>query len=330
MTLLNQGLRFSTRSSYSAGQRAYLEFCKNFGVSNPIPATEESLSFFITHLARKLAHGTIKSYLFAVRSLHVDLGLPSPLEKCLVLERLLAGVKEVKGKDARPSRLPVTTEVIARFAHLLDSNQTHETRLFLAICTMGTYGLLRSGEFLTDSINATPKLLWSQIDQLSNSYIKVTFLASKSDPFRFGFTAPFFRNDSPSCPVSCFLAYKNQLNPSLLEPHLPVFVLEDGTPVSKSWVVSNLRKYADAIGLQGQRFAGHSFRKGGASSLAAAGVNDSVIKTLGRWKSWSYQLYISLPVTSFRDASDKMSRSQVLFGDFESSSGFGNVQFIDD
>ena len=32
-------------------------------------------------------------------------------------------------------------------------------------------------------------------------------------------------------------------------------------------------------------YKGHSFRRGGATSLARVGVADSVIKTMGRWKS---------------------------------------------
>ena len=46
------------------------------------------------------------------------------------------------------------------------------------------------------------------------------------------------------------------------------------------------------------QFSGHSYRKGGATSLAEAGVAEWIIQLLGRWTSGAYKLYIATPVTS--------------------------------
>ena len=43
------------------------------------------------------------------------------------------------------------------------------------------------------------------------------------------------------------------------------------------------------------QYAGHSFRIGAATTAAAAGVEDSIIKTLGRWESAAYLLYLRIP-----------------------------------
>lgn len=50
----------------------------------------------------------------------------------------------------------------------------------------------------------------------------------------------------------------------------------------------------------------HSLRIGGASALAAAGVNDSIIMILGRWKSLAFLLYIRLSTSIFNRAVDVM------------------------
>ena len=52
----------------------------------------------------------------------------------------------------------------------------------------------------------------------------------------------------------------------------------------------------------------HSFRIGGASAAAAAGIPDSTIQILGRWSSEAYKLYLWLPESTFCEASSKMAR----------------------
>ena len=56
-------------------------------------------------------------------------------------------------------------------------------------------------------------------------------------------------------------------------------------------------------GIQASQFAGHSFRIGAASTAAARGVEDSLIKTLGRWRSSAYLLYVRIPRERLADLS---------------------------
>ena len=43
-------------------------------------------------------------------------------------------------------------------------------------------------------------------------------------------------------------------------------------------------------------FLGHSFRKGGATSLHEAGHPDSLIKLMGRWASFAFASYVHTPI----------------------------------
>ena len=94
---LTKRLAPSTRQVYGSVQRQFLEFCSQDIPSDLghslLPASEQTLMRFCAHLADRLHHSSIKVYLSAVRSLHIDCSYPDPLSNCLQLQRLLRGIK---------------------------------------------------------------------------------------------------------------------------------------------------------------------------------------------------------------------------------------------
>ena len=50
-----------------------------------LPASEGTLIYFASYLARTVRHSTIKLYLAAVRNLHISCGYHDPLEGKLLL-----------------------------------------------------------------------------------------------------------------------------------------------------------------------------------------------------------------------------------------------------
>jgi hypothetical protein len=73
-----------------------------------------------------------------------------------------------------------------------------------------------------------------------------------------------------------------------------------------------LSSIAVKFNLDSKRISSHSLRIGGASSLAAAGVNDYIIQKMGRWKSLCFLQYIRLASGAFATAADNLSNSSIF------------------
>ena len=292
--LLN-GLAPSTRRSYASAQRRFIDFCSQLGRSSPCPADEQVLCLFITHLARTIQHRSIKVYLSGVRSLHIERGFADPLEGCLRLQQVLRGIKRVQGTPAS-QRLPITDAllIIIHKALVFDS---YNHRMFWAACTLAYFGLLRSAEFTVPNLGSFDSLIHLQVsdlafDNLLNpSCLRVLIKASKTDPFRKGCHIHIGRGNLPLCAVSAMSCYLHSRGGA---PG-PLFLLEDGRPLSRQLLTSWLRDIFSGAGVSGN-YSSHSFRIGAASVAARNGVPDHLIQAVGRWTSNAYLAYIRTPV----------------------------------
>lgn len=136
----------------------------------------------------------------------------------------------------------------------------------------------------------------------SRSLLQIRIKASKTDPFRQGVNICIGRTNSPLCPVSAILAYLvargNQ--PGIL------FHFQDGTPLTKAKFTHSFRQLFTQANIDCSLYAGHSFRIGAATTAAARGVEDSLIQTLGRWKSSAYLTYVHLPAHTLAALSYRM------------------------
>ena len=75
----------------------------------------------------------------------------------------------------------------------------------------------------------------------------------------------------------------------------PFFQFNNREPLTRELLVQHLREALTNAGIDASKFSGHSFRIGAASTAAALGVEDSLIKTLGQWKSSAYLPYVRIP-----------------------------------
>ena len=114
--------------------------------------------------------------------------------------------------------------------------------------------------------------------------------ASKTDPFRTGVDIMIA---SPTA-VQAIVRYVGHLRTQRPRPTQasPLFVTSDVTAVKRSWLIIEVSRLLRLAGHDPDRYSSHSFRKGGAVSLQERGVEDSLIRRSGRWKSDAFHGYL--------------------------------------
>ena len=75
-------------------------------------------------------------------------------------------------------------------------------------------------------------------------------------------------------------------------PLTPMFRQEGGAALTTRRVREWTAALVASIGLDPSQFGAHSYRIGGATALFAAGAEPTIIRTMGRWSSDCYRLYV--------------------------------------
>jgi len=249
-----------------------------------------------------LKYRTIKVYLSAVRHLQIAGNYPdpfggSPMPK---LEYVFRGVKKYeveKGEGKRP-RLPITPEILRRLKSQWEPTaHTWDTRMVWAACCLGFFAFLRVGEFTVPddtSYDHSVHLSFGDIalDDLKNpTVLQVSVKQSKTDPFRKGVTLYVGRTGMDLCPVAAMLSY---LELRGCRPG-PLFLFQSQKPLTRPRFVAVVREALGKSGLDERNYCSHSFRIGAATTAASRGLEDCIIKTLGRWESVAYLQYVRIP-----------------------------------
>ena len=274
-----------------------------------LPASEGTLVYFASYLARTVRHSTIKTYLAAVRNLHIISGYDDPLRGRLLLRKILRGILRYQGSP-RIQRQPVTPRVLLAIRPILSSwLGPRDFSMIWAAFTLAFFAFLRCSEFtypgvhtFSPKFNLTKDCVTFFPSLACPQRLLVTLKSSKTDSFREGQSLVVARCPSVLCPVSAMQQYF-----LLAKPRSgPLFYFRSGQFLTRSSVTHLLRDSALSAGIPHESLKGHSFRIGAASAAAAAGLPDWLIKVLGRWSSDCYQIYIRTPDSVLLSAAPKM------------------------
>ncbi len=316
-------LAVTTRASYATGVKSYLAFCEQYRYpyDRAWPAQWDTVCLWMCDLAQRVAPSTVRSYVTALNTAHELAGhaMPTRGQDHPLVDRVFRGIKRRHtAEHVKRVRRPIDTALLARIRSVLPLPTPNARMVFAAMCT-GTCALLRVAEFAFDKSKTHYRLLMlSDLSFVCSDgetrlahvplpvgtrilHARLFLAASKTDPFRQGVHVIL------AAPVALDALRSYLLvHPRRTVPHAALFEYANGAPLGRQDLIECMRSCITALQLPAGEYAGHSFRRGGATSLAAVGTPHHLIQSLGRWSSDCYRLYIDTPVESIAAAARNM------------------------
>ena len=295
----------STASTYKAGLDSYILFCRQIA-QPPFPVTEDRLIYFVTSARHRLAFKTIKVYLAAVQYQSAVLGFPLTIASMVRIQYVLKGIRRLQGSEfTRLLRPQITIEHLKTLQRYFKTSVSPQVDgdMMSAAALLAFFGLLRASEYLADTPRSYDRLCNLQVQHICFApdlkSLKVCIPQSKTDPFRMGQQVTIWSTGNELCPVKAILRYVRH-HPTGTGP---LFTFANGTFLTRQRWSELIQSVISDININT-----HSFRIGGASAAAAAGIPDSTIQILGRWSSEAFKLYLRIPDSTFQQTSLKMAR----------------------
>ena len=276
----------STKKKYTAIQQSFMNFCANLNVSS-CPATTDTVMRYLAWKKQSGSGVDTAGVLAALRNLHAlngmnTSGLNDP--RIGLIRTSLA--RQVKVKE---ERAPISSADLRRIFLGLQEARA-ENRMLKAALSLGFFGLMRIGDITSSRQDSNPPLTPGSLSW-SETFLEVKLWRSKTDRTLRGATVSVPRTGSLICPCIAMEKYLEVRPPA---GHRSLFLWPDGNPLTSAALRSRLITECRRAGLVGN-FNGHSLRIGGASALAARGVDIEKIMKLGRWRSDSVRRYLRNP-----------------------------------
>lgn len=292
-TILVAALSPSARLSYRRSWELFLTF-RNNPVSLPL-STIDICNFIGFLFEKQYSSSSIASHVSALSYIHKIVNAPDPTQTFIVRKLLKGCHKLLPSQDAR---LPITLSIMHKILSALvftvpnASNRVLLQSLFL-LCFNA---FLRLGEVVTKKVSDKDRVLQVQ---------DITFMGDKNNPSAVQLVLRYHKSQKKNdpiiisietnpvsnfCPVQYLYRYRSHFQ------HVsgPFFQLINGSPVTYSYVSSELSKAIAFAGLDPNRYKGHSFRIGAATHAAQLGYSESFIQHLGRWNSNALHRYIRI------------------------------------
>jgi integrase len=257
-----------------------------------VPASQELIAQYAAYLARQIGASSVRQYLNIIRLLHLEAGLPNPMQDNWYIKSTLTGIDRLIGKPAK-RRTPVHPSLLLSIWQRLDM-QVLVDSMFWAAALLMFHGLLRKSNLFPETAKQ-----WDNRKQ----FVRADFVC-KSDGSIVANVKYSKTNQFHKRPFDLkLLQFHHVLSPTMAIHHAfrqcplpsdaPAFVMSvKGTPMTGKVFNDKFKKMVASTGLDSSTFSSHSFRRGGACWALQCGVPGEIVQQLGDWKSDCYKRYL--------------------------------------
>jgi hypothetical protein len=297
--LLANAWQESTRASYATGLLTYHVFCdqKSIDEVTRAPASSDLIIAFISAMAGSLAGSTINNYISGIKSWHVIHNIPWNVDQLAVDAALRAATVSTPSKSTKPPREPITVSYLSAIINHLTRSDPLDAAI-IACLTTTFWSVSRLGEFTVQTIKSFSvkkhiTMSATALDQDRNGLQVRTFRIPFTKVSREkGETTSWAQQPGPTDPWE---AFENHQQINAPAPNTHIFAYKTNrrkalTPLTKRKVIERVRSIALANDLP--IFEGHGLRIGGTLEYLLRGIPFEVVRSMGRWKSDAFQLYL--------------------------------------
>ena len=262
----------ATMRSYFADVEAFENWCVENGITQPFPATVETVCRFLEDQGRSRAPSTVQRRLYAIRKVHRLLRFPDPTydEDINLAMRKVRRARAIRPRQAKG----LTRSYLESF--LASEPDTPWGLRNRAMLVLGYELMTRRSELIA--------LRNQDITERADGTLRVLIRRSKADPYGQGRIA--FTSKRTADLLQEWLAYRG---PEIEWLFCPIY---QGKVIDRCLETTTVRRVikeaAQRCGLRADQvasFSGHSMRVGAAQDLVKRGFDTAAIMRAGGWKS---------------------------------------------
>jgi integrase len=282
-----RGRSEATLRAYTTDWTDFATWCRTVGF-DPLPAAPGVVAGYVSEMAfppddrPPAAVSTITRRLAGIGQVHQLAGHSNPCSDALVRETM-RGIRRALGVAPRQKRAITTADITAAVSHLDDTLAARRDR---AILLLGYAGAMRRSELAAVTV--------ADIDQVPEGLL-IRLRRSKTDQEARGRKIEIVYGTHPTtCPVRALRAWLTATGittgPVLRGIDRHGRLLE---PLSAQGVAIVVKRHMGALGHPVAEFAGHSLRRGHATTAARNGATErTIMRTTGHTSTVTVRGYI--------------------------------------
>ncbi|KAJ7066338.1 hypothetical protein C8F01DRAFT_981886 [Mycena amicta] len=286
----------STLETYGSGLLVYHCFCDSRGIleEDRAPATDDVVAAFLATAAGHYAGKTLGNYLAGVRAWHILHRVRWQRNKVECDALIRAATALQPDSSSRKQRQPYTLNIILSLLHHLNPTDSLDVAV-IACMLVAFYSCARLGELTVKTlvdfdpgIHVKRSDVREEVDSRGHRVTVIHIPVTKAA--RSGEDISFATQLGASNPRAA-LQLHSQINNAPSSEHLFAYKHGNGfRPLTKAAFIARIHKAFHAAKLD--PLQGHGIRIGSTLFYLLRGIPFDVVKTMGRWKSDAFLLYL--------------------------------------